>query len=50
MTALPITAALPLVGAGLIPIVGLIAVGYIIIRAVRNHDEEDEDEPDSPPT
>jgi hypothetical protein len=28
---------------GLIPIVGLIAVGYLIVRAVRDRDE-DEDE------
>lgn len=58
MTAPPIIAALSLaleawpavVGAGLIPIVGLIAVGYIIIRSVRDHDEEEEDEPQPPPT
>lgn len=62
MAALPISAALPLsleawpavVGAGLIPIVGLLAVGYIIIRAARDNDEEgeegEEEEPDLPPT
>jgi uncharacterized membrane-anchored protein YhcB (DUF1043 family) len=26
--------------AGLIPIVGVAAVGYLIVRAVRDHDEE----------
>ncbi len=58
MTALAITVVPPpaleawpaVVGAGLIPIVGLIAVGYIIFRAVRDHDEEDGDEPEPPPT
>ncbi len=58
MTALAITVALPpaleawpaVVGAGLIPIVGLIAVGYLILRAVRDHDEEDADEPEPPST
>ncbi len=37
------------VGAGLIPIVGLVGVGYLIIRAVRDHDEEEVDEPPPPP-
>jgi hypothetical protein len=27
---------------GLIPIVGLLAVGYLIVHAVRDHDEDDE--------
>jgi hypothetical protein len=38
------------VGAGLIPIVGLIAVGYLIVHAVRDHDEEEDDEPAPPLT
>ena len=32
----------PAVFGGLIPIIGLAAIGYLIIRAVRNNDEEDE--------
>ena len=28
---------------GLIPILGLVAIGYIIIRAVRNDDDDNED-------
>ncbi|MGA8746243.1 MAG: hypothetical protein WB507_10305 [Solirubrobacterales bacterium] len=56
MTLIATIAALPsaleawpaVVGAGLIPIVGLVAVGYLIIRAVRDHDE-DEDRPAPPP-
>lgn len=27
---------------GFIPIVGLVAIGYLIIRAVRDNDEDDE--------
>lgn len=27
-------------GAGLIPIIGLVAAGYLIIRAVRDNDED----------
>jgi hypothetical protein len=27
---------------GLIPIVGLLAIGFLIVRAVRDNDEEDE--------
>ena len=26
---------------GLIPIVGLVAIGYLIVRAVRDNDEDD---------
>jgi hypothetical protein len=26
---------------GLIPIVGIVAVGYLVIRAVRDHDEDE---------
>ncbi|HVC07411.1 MAG TPA: hypothetical protein VND98_07505 [Solirubrobacterales bacterium] len=37
------------VGAGLIPVVGMVAVGYLIIHAVRDHDEEEDDEPAPPP-
>lgn len=33
----------PVLLGGLIPIVGALAVGFIIWRAVRNTDEEDED-------
>ena len=36
------TEAWPAVFGGLIPIIGLAAIGYLIIRAVRNNDEEDE--------
>lgn len=32
----------PAVFGGLIPIVGLVAIGYLIIRAVRDNDEGDE--------
>ncbi len=34
------------IGAGLIPVVGLIAVGYLIIHAVRDSDETDRGEGD----
>jgi hypothetical protein len=32
----------PVLFAGLIPLIGALAVGYIIYRAVRDTDEEDE--------
>ena len=32
----------PAVFGGLIPILGLAAIGYLIIRAVRDNDENDE--------
>jgi hypothetical protein len=32
----------PAVFGGLIPIVGLVALGYLIVRAVRDNDEDDE--------
>jgi hypothetical protein len=32
----------PAVFGGLIPIVGLVAIGYLIVRAVRDSDEDDE--------
>jgi len=32
----------PAVFGGLIPIVGLVAIGWLIIRAVRDNDEDDE--------
>jgi hypothetical protein len=35
------TEAWPAVLGGLIPIAGLLAVGYLIVRAVRDNDEED---------
>jgi hypothetical protein len=35
------TEAWPAVFGGLIPILGLAAIGYLIIRAVRDHDEEE---------
>lgn len=40
------------VGAALIPILGLVGGGYLIIRAVRDTDEEDvgEGEPRDPPS
>jgi hypothetical protein len=28
--------------AGLIPIIGLVAIGWLIVRAVRDNDEEDD--------
>jgi len=36
------TEAWPAVFGGLIPIIGLAAIGYIIYRAVRDSDEDDE--------
>jgi hypothetical protein len=39
---LPATEAWPAVFGGLIPILGLAAIAYLIIRAVRDHDEGDE--------
>ena len=36
------TEAWPAVFGGLIPILGLAAIGYIIYRAVRDSDEDDE--------
>lgn len=39
----------PAVFGGLIPILGLSAIGYIIVRAIRDNDEDD-DEPKAPPT
>ncbi len=36
------TEAWPAVFGGLIPILGLAAIGYIIYRAVRDNDEDDE--------
>ncbi|HEY7255894.1 MAG TPA: hypothetical protein VH476_04345 [Solirubrobacterales bacterium] len=38
------TEAGPAVLAGLIPIVGLIAAGYLIVRAVRDDDDQDGDD------
>jgi hypothetical protein len=32
----------PAVFGGLIPIAGLVAIGYLIVRAVRDNDEDDE--------
>jgi hypothetical protein len=32
----------PAVFGGLIPIVGLVAIGWLIVRAVRDNDENDE--------
>ncbi len=32
----------PAVFGGLIPIVGLVAIGWLIVRAVRDNDESDE--------
>jgi hypothetical protein len=32
----------PAVFGGLIPIVGLVAIGYLIVRAVRDDDQNDE--------
>lgn len=33
----------PAVFGGLIPIVGLVAIGYLIVRAVRDHDDADDE-------
>jgi hypothetical protein len=38
----------PAVFGGLIPILGLAAIGYIIVRAIR--DDEDDEGPKPPPT
>ncbi len=38
------TEAWPAVFGGLIPIVGLVAIGYIIFRAVRNDSNSNDDE------
>jgi hypothetical protein len=35
----------PVVLGGLIPLLGLLAVGYIVYRAVRDTDEDDEQPP-----
>ncbi len=32
----------PAVFGGLIPIVGLVAIGYLIVRAVRDNDQDDD--------
>ena len=37
------TEAWPAVFGGLIPIVGLVAIAYLIIRAVRDHDDADDE-------
>jgi hypothetical protein len=36
------TEAWPAIFGGLIPILGLAAIGYIVYRAVRDNDEDDE--------
>lgn len=36
------TEAWPAVFGGLIPIIGLVAIGWLIVRAVRDSDEDDE--------
>jgi hypothetical protein len=36
------TEAWPAVFGGLIPILGLAGIGYVIVRAVRDRDEDDE--------
>lgn len=36
------TEAWPAVFGGLIPIVGLVAIGWLIVHAVRDNDEDDE--------
>jgi hypothetical protein len=36
------TEAWPAVFGGLIPVLGLAAIGYIVYRAVRDNDEDDE--------
>jgi hypothetical protein len=38
----------PAVFAGFIPILGLAGIGYVIVRAVRNADDEDDDEQPGP--
>jgi hypothetical protein len=37
------TEAWPAVFGGLIPIIGLLAIGYLIVRAVRDHDDADDE-------
>jgi hypothetical protein len=37
------TEAWPAVFGGLIPIIGLVAIGYLIIRAVRDSDDADDE-------
>lgn len=37
------TEAWPAIFGGLIPIVGLVAIGCLIIRAVRDHDDADDE-------
>jgi hypothetical protein len=39
------TEAWPAIFGGLIPILGLAAIGYIIYRAVRDNDDSDDDPP-----
>jgi hypothetical protein len=39
------TEAWPAVFGGLIPIIGLLGVGYIIVRAVRDDDADDDEGP-----
>jgi hypothetical protein len=42
MAVIPLaTEAWPAVFGGLIPILGLAAIGYVIVRAVRDRDDED---------
>ncbi len=36
------TEAWPAVFGGLIPIIGLVAIGWLIVRAVRDNDEDDD--------
>ena len=38
------TEAWPVIFGGLIPIIGLVAVGYLIYRAVRDNDSNDEEQ------
>jgi hypothetical protein len=38
------TEAWPAVLGGLIPILGLVAAGYLIVRAIRDTDDEEEDD------
>ncbi len=35
------TEAWPAVFGGLIPIIGLVAIGYLIVRAIRDNDEDE---------
>ncbi|MFN8162647.1 MAG: hypothetical protein U0R26_02235 [Solirubrobacterales bacterium] len=43
MTPVLATEAWPAIFGGLIPIAGLIAIGYIIVRAARDNDDPDDD-------